>query len=181
VERIWWLSKVTKSNILVKILIYKRSFKNFNDAKDLTKSLSKKQISEENAQIKLFLNTLNNDIKSKLKLLESLIQIKQNINNNSNQILETSAIPSRISYSSVPTKINNLDLLPRKKNEHYIENIDKLLYVIDKDVKELEENKKNIYKSIFLDTTTINQNSFFLPNVNLYLIKLERTFKNATN
>jgi hypothetical protein len=167
------------------------SLKAFNEAKDLAKSLTKKQFIEENEHIKIFFHNFENQIKSKIKILDQLNFIKKSINQDydvsKKNEMDLSNI-SKINHTAIPQKPLTIQQLEKNdgininssdSKEESTKIIVELVKNCENILEEIEEDKKSLNKSLFLDATVINQNSFYIPQGEM--IKNELQINTASN
>lgn len=91
--------------------------------------------------------------------------------------LNTSTL-SKINHTSIANN-NKLQIFNKEENQEHKELVYKtvstLIDYCNNGVKELEENKKmlNNNKSIVLESTMINQNSFYIPNIQMEQLRYQ--------
>lgn len=138
------------------------------------KSLSKKPPVDDNSQIKSFFTFFDNHIKSKIRILEQLVLLKKQSNKDEKSAKPSStesidiSVLSKLNNSSIPQKTDLKILSPNSNTkEEAIKTVQNLLKCCEKNLKEIEETKKTLSgnNTIILDTTIINQNSFYIPNI----------------
>jgi hypothetical protein len=153
--------------------LYEDSLKHFAEANDLVKSLSKKSIIEDNLQIRNFFSFFDTHVKSKIKILEQLVNVKNysEKNKNFNQ-KNTNSQTSSFDIKEEKVQIKNDPI--NNDNIEILKNIENILKCCESNLKEIDDIKKtnllsmnnSIDKSVVLEATIINQNSFYLPNYN---------------
>jgi len=178
--------------------------KSFLEANNLLKSLSKKQIIEDSPQVKKFFAYFETHTKSKIKILEQLVNVKKiSIDKNSKTEMNTSTLQGDLNIHQ--NFSNTTESKPQILNkEEILKIVENLITGCDKNLREIEESKKtaiqiynmnninnvpilnsninignayiNTNKSIFLETTMIDQTSFYLPDLkNFGNLKIEDT------
>lgn len=90
--------------------------------------------------------------------------------NNSNEISKDMNISvlSKINNSTIPKKTSNIPNETFSKDDA-LNTIHGLINSCQKNVDEIEENKKNMNKSILLENTMINERSFYMPNIQVLI------------
>ncbi len=103
-----------------------------------------------------------------MKILDQLVIIKNSytkpVKSNSDNL--NISVVSKINNSFTPQSNMKIQI-NLKKEEEIIYSIEKIILTCEENLKEMDEIKKNFNynKSILLDATIINQNSFYIPQL----------------
>jgi hypothetical protein len=173
----------------------------FSEANDLVRSLLKKQNEEDQTEssIKNFFTYFESHIKSKIKSLEQIIFIRNSIKkldnpnsqrSNSSRSIDVSVL-SKFHNSTIPQSHTEIKINPNPMNqkEEVLKLVDNLMKSCESNIKELEEQRKtqiniqqlNLNKTILMDATMINQNSFYIPQLPSQLPMQQDHFNNIGN
>jgi hypothetical protein len=134
--------------------LYEDSLKLLLEARDLTKSLSKKELPDE--PMKNLFNYLENNIKYKIKTVEMLNIIEKEIKSNKQN-------------SPIKEKRINYEL----EKYEMIKTINTMIAVCDRNLKELADKKPGYEKSLIITESQIINQSFVIPNKDVFYYNAE--------